>query len=181
MLCNSLNQAPQACKQDSSKRIQQQQQQQEQQQLFQQYVHGTSLCAAPLIATGRKQSCTSTKQGSHTARLGKVPGSVSWLAVVLVLTLAAPMHAQPQGTCPVSINYAASLGQGGGDNSNVPIFVGSVGITNNANVSTALGQTPWGKGPTASCALLQLLQSSCHVHCAHSSKAVCTTAQVCGV
>ena len=145
MLCNPLSQALQtpSWKQSSSKDTQQQ-------QLSQQHVQGTSLCAAEVVATGRKQNCTSNKQGPHTARLSKAAGLLSWLAVALVLSLAAPTHAQPQGTCPVSINYAASLGQGGGDNSNVPIFVGSVGITNNANVSIALV-------PTTSCAVLHLL------------------------
>lgn len=55
-----------------------------------------------------------------------------------LLGLAAPgvaASSNPLGTCPVSIDYAVSLGEGGGDNSNVPIFVASLGITNNANVS----------------------------------------------
>ncbi|KAL0025429.1 hypothetical protein WJX79_010055 [Trebouxia sp. C0005] len=58
-----------------------------------------------------------------------------------MLGLAAPTTAQQvaadsQGTCAVSIDYAVSLGEGGGDNSNVPIFVASLGITNHANEQT---------------------------------------------
>ena len=60
--------------------------------------------------------------------------------MAVLLGLATPITAQQvaaasQGTCPVSIDYAVSLGEGGGDNSNVPIFVASLGITNRANVS----------------------------------------------
>lgn len=90
-----------------------------------------------IIAADRTQSCSTTHRRLYTTQLGKAVGLLSWpwLSAVLVLSLAAPAHAQPQGTCPVSIDYAVSLGQGGGDNSNVPVFVGSVGITNNANVS----------------------------------------------
>ena len=54
-----------------------------------------------------------------------------------MLSLLAPPMTAAQGTCPVSVNYAVSLGQGGGDNSNVPIFVASLGITNNANVCSS--------------------------------------------
>ena len=66
----------------------------------------------------------------------------AWCLMIMavMLGLAAPIAAQQvaadsQGTCPVSIDYAVSLGEGGGDNSNVPIFVASLGITNRANVS----------------------------------------------
>ena len=63
--------------------------------------------------------------------------SVLWpgLCLMVLLSMGAPREADTQGTCPVSIDYAVSLGQGGGDNSNVPIFVASLGITNHANVS----------------------------------------------
>lgn len=62
---------------------------------------------------------------------------------LLLLSLAGPSAADTTGTCPVSIDYAVSLGgiQSAGDNSNVPIFVGSVGITNHANVSGHLRTT----------------------------------------
>ncbi len=67
---------------------------------------------------------------------------ITWCLMIMAVTLglAAPITAQQvaaasQGTCPVSIDYAVSLGEGGGDNSNVPIFVASLGITNRANVS----------------------------------------------
>lgn len=66
----------------------------------------------------------------------------AWCLMIMavMLGLAAPIKAQQvaadsQGTCPVGIDYAVSLGEGGGDNSNVPIFVASLGITNHANVS----------------------------------------------
>lgn len=164
MLCNQRSQTPQAFKQNSSKNIQQQQQH------SQQHVQGTNLWAPPAIAADRKQGCKSIRHGSYIVRLDWAAGLLSWLAVALVLSVAAPAHAQPQGTCPVSINYAASLGQGGGDNSNVPIFVGSVGITNNANVSTALHRVP-----TTSCAVLHLLHHlgalKAHAMCTPSSAA----------
>lgn len=53
---------------------------------------------------------------------------------LLLLSFVCLSVADSSATCPVSIEYAASLGQGG-DNSDVPVFVGSLGITNNANVS----------------------------------------------
>lgn len=54
--------------------------------------------------------------------------------LLLISSLTGMTVAANNGSCPVSIEYAASLGQGG-DNSEVPVFVGSLGITNNANVS----------------------------------------------
>ena len=129
MLCNPVSQPPEACKRISGKHTQQKQQQ---------HAQWPRSSAAPSIAADRTQSCSTTHRRLYTTQLGKAVGLLSWpwLSAVLVLSLAAPAHAQPQGTCPVSIDYAVSLGQGGGDNSNVPVFVGSVGITNNANVST---------------------------------------------
>ncbi len=62
-----------------------------------------------------------------------------WMLVAVMLSQAAPTRADSLGTCPVSINYAVSLGQGSGDYSNVPVFVGSVGVMNNANVSMHSG------------------------------------------
>ena len=79
----------------------------------------------------RRQSCCSSGRNR-----------TAWCLMIMavMLGLAAPITAQQiaadlQGTCPVSIDYAVSLGEGGGDNSNVPIFVASLGITNRANVS----------------------------------------------
>ena len=72
-------------------------------------------------------------------RVRRRPGSSTkttqaWLTLGLLLSLTGSSRAASSGTCPVSIEYAVSLGQGG-DNSAVPVFVGSLGITNNANVS----------------------------------------------
>ena len=58
----------------------------------------------------------------------------AWLFLALLCSLIGRSTAASSETCPVSIEYAVSLGQGG-DNSAVPVFVGSLGITNNANVS----------------------------------------------
>lgn len=73
---------------------------------------------------------------------GRSLNRTAWRLIIMavLLGLATPITAQQvaaasQGTCPVSIDYAVSLGEGGGDNSNVPIFVASLGITNRANVS----------------------------------------------
>ncbi|KAA6418207.1 MAG: hypothetical protein FRX49_11865 [Trebouxia sp. A1-2] len=68
--------------------------------------------------------------------------------MAVMLGLAAPTTAQQvaadsQGTCPVSIDYAVSLGEGGGDNSNVPIFVASLGITNHANLTVQSWRLAW--------------------------------------
>ena len=63
----------------------------------------------------------------------KLAGRQSWLCLLFLLSLAGGSWAQSGGSCPVSIEYAASLGQGGA-NADVPVFVGSLGITNNANV-----------------------------------------------
>ncbi|KAL0025951.1 hypothetical protein WJX77_006909 [Trebouxia sp. C0004] len=68
--------------------------------------------------------------------------------MAVMLSLAAPIAAQQivadsQGTCPVSIDYAVSLGEGGGDNSNVPIFVASLGITNRANLTVQSWRLAW--------------------------------------
>lgn len=131
MLCNLAGQPPQACKCSSSKHTRQKQQQQQQPQQHAQDRHMSSMSP---IAANSKQSCSSIQLGSCTTRLNRTAGLLTWLGVALLLVLATPSHAQSQSTCPVSIDYAVSLGQGGGDNSDVPVFVGSVGITNNANV-----------------------------------------------
>lgn len=70
--------------------------------------------------------------------------------VVLLLALAAhaarPVAAQPpsqqqldelSAQCPVSVRYEMSLGQGQAAAPQVPIFVASVTLQNNANVSAA--------------------------------------------
>ena len=91
---------------------------------------------------GRSYSVKSS-QHSHVKRKAKVDkasASFIWLFSATLVCVATVGQAQTAalGTCPVSIDYAVSLGQGGGDNSDVPVFVGSVGITNNANVSLSL-------------------------------------------
>ena len=68
--------------------------------------------------------------------------SQSWLCLLLLLSLAGGSWAQGSGSCPVSIEYAASLGQGGA-NADVPVFVGSLGITNNANVRPLHHRQAW--------------------------------------
>lgn len=70
----------------------------------------------------------------HLKALSWSSSAQAWLLLALLSSLVGESTTASSGTCPVSIEYAVSLGQGG-DNSAVPVFVGSLGITNNANVS----------------------------------------------
>lgn len=143
MLCNPSGQSVQAYKHNSSKTSQKQQWPQQLQGIFllqqqqQQQPENT-----PPPAAVSKQSWESSRQYEcpvhQVRRLDKAAVLSSWLWFAVMLSMVTFGHAQSGtlGTCPVSIDYAVSLGQGGGDNSNVPVFVGSMGITNNANVRT---------------------------------------------
>ena len=90
----------------------------------------------------RQLHITSSQQRqSSQLRSSQLTAAYFFTLTAALLGLAVPGVAavsNPLGTCPVSIDYAVSLGEGGGDNSNVPIFVASLGITNNANVSGCL-------------------------------------------
>ena len=98
-------------------------------------------CISPSQPAVRQHTPSRTHQHALTATAWLRQSNASvlsqWLVTAVMLSLLAPPMTAAQGTCPVSVNYAVSLGQGGGDNSNVPIFVASLGITNNANVSSS--------------------------------------------
>ena len=85
-------------------------------------------------ATPRTANHSSACQGLRSVIRQHQSANHAILAVLLLLSSVCLSVADSSATCPVSIEYAASLGQGG-DNSDVPVFVGSLGITNNANVS----------------------------------------------
>ncbi len=102
-------------------------------------------CPKDAISASRQLSSRSVQhcqQRQSCCNSSRSLNRITWCLMIMavILGLFTPITAQQvaaasQGTCPVSIDYAVSLGEGGGDNSNVPIFVASLGITNRANVS----------------------------------------------
>ncbi len=102
-------------------------------------------CPKDAISANRPLSSRTTQhrqQRQSCCNSSRSLNRITWCSMIMavMLSLTAPITAQQiaaasQGKCPVSIDYAVSLGEGGGDNSNVPIFVASLGITNRANVS----------------------------------------------
>ena len=131
-------------------------------------------CPKDAISADRQVSNRSVQHRQQRQSCCKSSRNISaWCLMIIAVMLGLAAHitaqqvaADSQGTCPVSIDYAVSLGEGGGDNSNVPIFVASLGITNRANVSglcfVVLNNTYCEQGTLQCCMLCICLRQHMH-------------------
>ena len=99
-------------------------------------------CPKDAISASRQLSSRSVQhcqQRQSCCNSSRSLNKITWCLMIMavILGLATPITAQQvaaasQGTCPVSSDYAVSLGEGGGDNSSVPRFVARLGVANRA-------------------------------------------------